>query len=162
MYTLKFINVAWVFTFIGFLIVLSLSYASVPEQVAFHTDMQGAPDQFIARETFFYLALGIFVLVNIICFVFFRILRAMPADSPIFYRSELFKDRFSAWFSSFTTVINVFLVCMVAYVSLFNTQGDYYIGQFNWIVFVGPVLFGAVILWLLVLFLSPKPVSTGA
>nr|WKN34234.1 DUF1648 domain-containing protein [Tunicatimonas sp. TK19036] len=160
MYTLKFINVAWIFTFLGFLVVLSLSYASVPEQVAFHTDLQGEPDQFVGKETFFYLALGTFVAVNIICFIFFRLLRAVPTSSPLFYRSELFKDRISAWFSSFTTVINVFIICMVAYISLFNTQGDYHISQFNWIIFVAPVLFGAVVLWLLVLLLSPKPIST--
>ena len=161
MYALKFINTAWIFTFLGFLVVLSLSYASVPEQVAYHTDGQGVSDQFVGKETFFYLALGIFVVVNITCFIFFRLLRAIPDNSSLFYRSELFKDRISAWFSSFTTVINIFVICIVAYLSLFNTQGDYHISQFNWIIFVAPVLFAAVILWLLVLMLSPKPISTG-
>lgn len=162
MYALKFINTAWVFTFLGFLTVLSLGYASIPEQVAFHTDAQGAPDQFVARETFFYLALGIFAIVNIICFVFFRLLRDISPSSPVFYRSELFKERISAWFSSFITTINVFLICMVGYIALFNTQGDYHISQFNWIVFVGPVLFLVVAVWFLVLLLSPKPISTEA
>ena len=160
MYTLKFINLAWVFTFLGFLIVLSLSYASVPEQVAFHTDLQGQPDQFVNRETFFYLALGIFVVVNIICFIFARMLQTIPSTATLFYRSELFKQRISAWFSSFTTVINIFLICAVAYLSLFNTQGDYYIGQFYWILFVAPVLLASIVIWLLILLFSPKPVNT--
>lgn len=160
MYIIKFAKVAWVLTFLGFLGALSLNYASVPEQVAIHTDGQGTPDQLVARETFFYLSLGLFVVVNVICFVFFRMLRTIPATSAVFYRSELFKERVGAWFSSFTTVINIFMICMVIYISLFNTQGDYRIEQFNWIVFVGPVLLAAIMLWLLVLLLSPKPLST--
>lgn len=162
MYTDKFVKLAWVFTFLGFLIALSLSYAFVPEQVAFHTDSLGEPDQFVSREVFFYIALGTFVVVNIICLVFFRVLGAMPASSTVFYRSELFKERISNWFGAFTTVMNVFLICMVAYVSLFNNQGDYQISQFNWIVWIGPVLFAAVLAWLTIILLSPKPINKEA
>jgi uncharacterized membrane protein len=158
----KFVKLAWVFTFLGFFIALSLSYAFIPEQVAVFTNSEGEPNQFIGKETFFYLALGLFVVVNIVCLVFFRVLEAMPDSSPLFYRSALFKERISNWFGTFTTVVNIFLICLVSYVSLFNNQGDYLIGQFGWIVWVGPILFVAVFAWLLIILLSPKPINKEA
>ncbi|MEM8968910.1 MAG: hypothetical protein AAGE93_21010 [Bacteroidota bacterium] len=162
MYTDKFVKIAWGFTFLGFLIALSLSYAFLPIEVGLQADSNGQPDQFINRETFFYLSLGTFVVVNIICLVFFRVLNALPASSTVFYRSILFKERIRDWFGAFTTVINIFLICIVSYLSLFNNQGDYQIGQFNWIMWVGPLLFAGVLVWFVVILLSPKPISTEA
>ncbi|MEM9674042.1 MAG: hypothetical protein AAF992_15730 [Bacteroidota bacterium] len=156
----KFIKLAWGFTFLGFLIALSLSYAFVPPQVGVQADLNGNPNQFIGKETFFYLALGLFVLVNVVCLVFYRVLEAVPVSSPLFFRSALFKRRISNWFGTFTIVINIFLICIVSYISLFNNQGDYLIGQFNWIVWVGPLLSIGVFAWLLIILLSPKPINT--
>ncbi|MGB3587085.1 MAG: hypothetical protein WBA23_11125 [Tunicatimonas sp.] len=162
MYTDKFVKLAWILTFLGFLIALSLSYAFLPIQVGIQADANGNPDQLIDRETFFYLALGAFVFVNVICLISFRVLNALPASSPVFYRSELFKDRIRDWFAAFTTVINIFLICTVSYISLFNNQGDYQIGQFNWIMWVGPLLFVGVVIWFFFILVSPKPINTEA
>ncbi|MEM9834509.1 MAG: hypothetical protein AAF944_28035 [Bacteroidota bacterium] len=162
MYIDKFVKLAWILTFLGFLTALSLSYAFLPPEVGLQADTSGNPEQFIYRETFFYVSLATFVVVNIICLVFSRVLGALPESSAVFYRSALFKARIRDCFGAFTTVINIFLICIISYISLFNNQGDYQIGQFNWIMWMGPLLFVGVLVWFIVILLSPKPINTKA
>ena len=144
MYIQKFVNLAWVLTFILFFGVLMLSYAFWPDQLRVYEIIAGLE---ITREVFFYAALALFVLVNLAALVLRRMLEAIPVSSDIYAKNEAFKDRVITWFGGLTATVNVCLITLVAYISLFNNQADYSISSFNFLVYIGPVLLLLCVLW---------------
>ena len=142
MYTQKFVNVAWVLTFVLFFVTLVLSYAFLPEQLSLYEGVT------ITRETFFYVALSLFAFVNVLALLLRRMLEALPVSSGMYAKNEAFKERVIAWFGGLITAVNVCLTTLVAYISLFNNQRGYSINSFNFIVYIGPVLLVLCIFWL--------------
>ena len=144
MYTQKFVNLAWVSTFIVFFGVLMLSYAFWPDQSRVYEIVAGLE---VSREAFFYTALTLFVLVNLAAVVLRRMLEALPTSSDIYAKNEAFKERVIAWFGGLTSAVNVCLITLVGYISLFNNQADYVISSFNFLVYIGPVLLLLCVFW---------------
>ena len=144
MYTPKFVNLTWVLTFILFFGVLMLSYAFWPDQLRVYEIVEGVA---ITREVFFYTALTLFVLVNLAAVVLRRMLEALPTSSDIYANNESFKERVTAWFGGLTSAVNVCLITLVAYISLFNNQADYSISSFNFLVYIGPALLLVCVFW---------------
>lgn len=144
MYTQKFVNLAWVLTFLLFFAVLMVSYAFWPEQLRVYELIAGLD---VTREAFFYGALSLFVLVNLAAFVLRRMLEALPISSSIYARNEVFKERIIAWFGGLVSAVNVCLITLVGYISLFNNQEDYSMSNFNFIVYIGPLLLLLCVFW---------------
>ena len=142
MYTQKFVNLAWVFTFLLFFAALMLSYSFLPEQFA----LLGLPS--VDREVFFYVALALFVVVNLAALILRRLLEALPVSSAVYRRNERFKERLIAWFGGLLSAVNVCLVTLVGYAALSHNQGDFSINDFSFLVYVGPVLLGLCLVWL--------------
>jgi len=145
---LKFFRLLWVFTALAFFATLILSYAFLPERVGILADAEGIPNEFVSKATFFYSALGIFVVINLMGSVFLGVLSAVPDSSGFYFRSEEFKENITSWFSTFISIVNVFLITATLYVSLFNNQGDYTIGEFNYLIYIAPLLLAASFFWL--------------
>lgn len=144
MYTQKFVNLAWVFTFILFFGVLMLSYAFWPDQLRVYEIVAGLE---LTREIFFYAALALFVLVNVAALVLRRMLEALPVSSDLYAKNEAFKERIIAWFGGLISAVNVCLITLVAYISLFNNQEDYSISSFTFLVYIGPILLVLCVFW---------------
>lgn len=145
MYIQKFVNVAWGFTFLIFFAVLLWSYAFLPERISLYGDtLKPAVD----RETFFYVALALFVIVNLAALILRRMLEALPLSSAVYARNEAFKEQLIAWFGGLLSAVNVCLITLVGYVSLANNQGSFAISSFNFLVYLGPVLMVGCLLWL--------------
>ena len=121
-----------------------LSYAFWPDQLRVYEIVEGVA---ITREVFFYTALTLFVLVNLAAVVLRRMLEALPTSSDIYANNESFKERVTAWFGGLTSAVNVCLITLVAYISLFNNQADYSISSFNFLVYIGPVLLLVCVFW---------------
>lgn len=151
MYTQKFVNLAWVFTFILFFAVLLLGYAFWPEGLSTYEIVAGLE---ATREVFFYVSLALFVLVNLAALVLRRLLEALPVSSAVYAKNELFKERIIAWFGGLISAVNVCLITLIAYVSLYNNREDYDIGIFSFIVYIGPVLLLLCIVWFFSVFSS--------
>lgn len=144
MYTQKFVNLAWVLTFLIFFAVLMASYAFLPERVTY----EAASGTTVDREVLFYVALALFVVVNLAALILRRMLEALPTSSTVYARNESFKERLVAWFGGLMSAINVCLITLVGYVSLANNQEDFALGDFNFLVYIGPVLLLLCIFWL--------------
>jgi len=151
---LKFFRLLWVLSAIVFFGALVLSYAYLPERVGIQADAAGTASEFISRETFFYSALIIFVVVNLLGSVLLSVLTAVPATAGLYFQSEEFKENLTSWFSTFIAIINVFLTTAALYVSLFNNQGDYTIDQFSFLIYVAPLLLAASLIWLIVVIIK--------
>ncbi len=139
MHTQKFVNVAWVLTFLLFFGSLTFGYASLPEQF---NPYGGAS---LARETFYYLALTVFVLVNLPALVLRRMLEALPASADLYARNETFKERIIIWFGGFIVAIDVCLITLVTYLWQ-NARGS---GQgLGFMGYLGPLLLLFCVFWL--------------
>lgn len=144
MYTQKFVNLAWTLTFLLFFAVLMLSYAFWPEQLR---EYELIADLDVTREVFFYGALSLFVLVNLAALVLRRMLEALPVSSSVYARNEAFKGRIIDWFGGLVAAVNICLITLVGYISLFNNREDYAMSNFNFIVYLGPVLLLLCVFW---------------
>ena len=148
----SFVNVAWVFTFIGFFAVLVFGYAVLPERVGVLADANGFANEFVTRETFFYVALALFTAFNVLGFICLRVLASIPVGSPLYARNESFKEHFTAWSGSLMTAINICLICAVAYLALFNTRESGSISSFNYLIYIGPTCLLISLGWLFSVF----------
>lgn len=148
---LKFFRFFWIFTTLAYFAALLLSYAYLPEQVGIHADAEGAVDQLIDKETFFYVGLGVFIVANLLGSILLSVLSGIPARSGFYFRSESFKDSITSWFSTFVAIINIFLITAVMYIALFNNQEDFRISQFNWLIYVAPLFFVIHLIWLVMI-----------
>ncbi|MDF9796138.1 Ca2+/Na+ antiporter [Catalinimonas alkaloidigena] len=145
---LKFFRLLWVLTALVYFAALMLSYAYLPELVGIHADMEGVADDFIERDTFFYFGLGFFIISNLLGSMLLSVLTSVPETSGFYFNSENFKEGVTSWLSAFIAIINVFLTSAVMYIALFNNQGDYSMSQFNWLIYVAPVLLFFSLIWL--------------
>ncbi|MEK6480617.1 hypothetical protein WJR50_23940 [Catalinimonas sp. 4WD22] len=145
---LRFFRLLWVFTALIYFAALMLSYAYLPERVGIQADMEGVPNEFIERDTFFYFGLGFFIIANLLGSILLSVLTSVPETSGFYFRSENFKEGITSWLSSFIAIINIFLTSAVMYIALFNNQGDYRMSQFNWLIYVAPLLLLISLIWL--------------
>ncbi|WPP52345.1 hypothetical protein [Catalinimonas niigatensis] len=148
---LKFYRFFWVFTALAYFVALMLSYAYLPERVGIQTDDEGVVNEFIDRETFFYFGVGIFIVVNLLGSILLSVLNGIPDSSGFYFRSEEFKENITSWFSAFVAIINIFLICAVAYIAIFNNQGASGSFQFNWLIYVAPLFFVINLVWLVMI-----------
>ncbi len=145
MYTQKFVNLAWALTFLLFFGVLMLTYAYLPEELNWFDGAGFSLD----RETFFYGALALFVVVNLAALLLRRMLEALPISSAIYRRNEAFKERLIAWFGGLVSAVNVCIISLVGYLSLAHNQEDFAIDNFNFLIYLGPALLLLCAFWLL-------------
>ena len=145
---LRYFRLIWISTAIFFFAALILSYAFLPERVGILADEEGIANEFVSKETFFYSALAIFIVINLLGSFFLGILTAVPETSGLYFNSENFKESITSWFSSFIAIANVFLVTATLYVSLYNNQSDYTIDEFNFLIYVAPLLLVVSLVWL--------------
>ena len=139
MHTNKFVNVAWVLTFLLFFAALVFCYAGLPERFSLYESAN------LARETFFYLALTVFVLVNLPALVLRRLLEALPVSASLYARNEAFKERLIVWFGGFIVAINVCLITLVIYLTQ-NAGSSFW--ELGIVGYFGPLLLLFSVFWL--------------
>ena len=145
MYTQKFVNLAWVLTFLLFFAVLMLTYAFLPEKFSLSAEAWGTS---IDRAVFFYVTLAVFVVINLTALILRRMLEALPLTSVVYARNELFKSQLVTWLGGLMSAVNICLTTLIGYVSLSNNQEDFSIDSFSFLIYLGPVLLGACVIWL--------------
>lgn len=156
----KLVNLAWVFTFIAFFAALAFCYAFLPESVGIHADYKGVADEFVSRDTFFYTGLAAFVISNIIFLFLVRVMDSVPATSGFYFKNNSFKENITSWFGGLASVVNIFLFFAVTYITLFNNQDAYHVSQFNFLVYIAPILAVFSLFWLVFIFFSRKSLQS--
>ena len=153
MYTQKFVNLAWVLTFLLFFATLMASYAFLPEKFGLSAEAWGTS---VDREVFFYVTLAVFVVVNLAALILRRMLEALPLTSAVYARNELFKTQLITWLGGLMSAVNVCLVTLIGYVSLFNNQEDFSMDGFSFLLYLGPILLGVCAVWFISIFSSRR------
>ena len=102
----------------------------------------------LEKDSFFYLVLGVFMLVNVFLIVLVALLKKIPVTSGGLFKSDYFKGRLLNWLRSFEVVLNIFIVLAVAFIGIYNNPAHFNPNAFGWLIYFG---FGLIGLWMLLL-----------
>lgn len=111
----KVIRVFWILSLVGFLVAFLITYSNIEEfvRIKFQVETAGIT---IGRNLFFYLGLGIFLVINILLYIFARILRNLPKPQPeqsLWLADLHLRTRLINWLLSFALVFNLLLIVAV-------------------------------------------------
>lgn len=111
----KIIRVFWLLSLVGFLVAFLMTYSNIEEfvRIKFQVENQGLT---IGRDLFFYLGLGIFLVINILLYIFARVLRNLPKPQPeqsLWLADLHLRERLINWLLSFALVFNLLLIFAV-------------------------------------------------
>jgi hypothetical protein len=142
---LKIFKGAWFFSLLGVLALFFYVYASLPELVSFSDNAELTA---ISRNTFFYAAILIMALVNVLVFLIDKLLTRSNTDVD-------------AWFFGLVITLNAFFFTTLLYLLVLNGGDSYDFSK------MGPPMFGSmilIVLWLLggaFYFILKKNTATG-
>lgn len=121
--------------------VLLFVYAYLPEKVSMYSDQLGTPIYYISKSEFFYYALGAFLVVNLMLFVFIKVLEALSVTNGSgLFSSEAFKDKTLIWVEGLISLINVFFVTGAVFIGVYNNQVTLDFMNFTYLVYLGTFL----------------------
>jgi hypothetical protein len=147
----RFVKFAWVISVLLFLSVLLYVYAFIPEQIAIDGS-NGAVDRFVPKETFFYVALGIFIVANIVFMTLSKLLNEIPVRQGVnlvsLFKSESFKHKIVLWVISFLWILNVFFILTLVFLGLLNHPDGPQATNYTLFLYPGLLLLG---FWLFIL-----------
>lgn len=118
----KITKAVWFFSLLICFAVLMYVYASVPETISI---LQGEEAVSLSRDTFFYLALAIITIMNLLVFVVNKIYPESAVE-------------FKSWFYGLVVTLNIFFVIGLSFVSLINSGEKFDFPR------IGVVIYGSV------------------
>lgn len=137
----KFIGFFRSITILLFTGALIWSYAFMASQVNYRFDPAGDGIGTASKDTYFFGAMAIFLLTNVVCFYFSRVLKRISTTvdgSGI--RNRSLKNDLMIWVKGFTGVLNLFFSLVLVFLGLMNMSSDYNIKTIGFYVYLGPVL----------------------
>lgn len=123
---LKAVNLLKLLSILIFLGALVLVYAYSPGMVRLRPD---APELQLHRESFFYFAIAIFVVINVALLAFQKL-----------YEKSIAKEEVQAWVRGFTFVINLYLSFIVGFIGVINNLNHLKMESWNYLNYLGPAL----------------------
>lgn len=134
-----------------FIIIFLYTYSSLSEQVAYEIDNQGSVSKVISKNSFFYLGIILFLILNVILIVPGKLIENQGTKNikKLFPIGDVFRDYMLTWIYSFVGIINVSLCIMSIFVLSINNQNEISSGEFNFFFYLIPVFF---VVWIVGLF----------
>lgn len=135
----RFIKFFWLVSLMIFFAALLLVYAFLPDRVAVHANDAGMPDEFVAREWFFYFSLIGFVGANVLLYILRKLLlltrRTVGTERELQLREDL-----AGWLLGLAGTINFFFILVMFFFGIFNNSEGFSTGHFALLVYTGPLL----------------------
>ncbi len=151
-------------SFIISIAALFFVYTSMPDTIAVKHNENGAPIAFIEKQSFFYIAAGLLLGINLLMSALKNNL--IKLDYSKINKNSLWANSkeqldalFSGWIEAFLAINNTFLVfCMFGLNSINSTVSQKLDFNYNWGIILGAVLLGIFIFILPIrlLFTDPK------
>lgn len=149
----RLIRFIWLLSILAFLIVFLFQYASLPAEVALKLQQQIEDVPVFSRSAFFYIGLAVFLLINIIFYVFIGLIKRLP-DTEVKNETWLFNDKLRPmlldWVRSFNALLNGFLIILVIVIGSYNDPA-YNNPSLVYLVYFGALL---IFVWIIVLLLK--------
>jgi hypothetical protein len=125
---LKIFRAVWFLSVIVLFLSLLYGYAGWQEDIVIQEDSTGKV--IISREVFFYILVGVFVLVNVLVYL---IGKMFPAQ-----------ENFRAWFHGLIITINIFFMVAMGLVGLYNSTEKFDYSRIGIIIY-GSI--GLIVVW---------------
>ncbi len=134
----------WVVSLLVFLGILLLTYAFFAENVLVY---QSAAQEefFLTRHQIFYFLLFVFLIVNGLFYALGRTLSFTRKGELSAKQVHL-----RSWLFGFASVVNVFFIFSLGYISLINSKTSYAPEDLAFMVYIAPVMLAGSMMWLLV------------
>jgi hypothetical protein len=129
----------WFFSLILFLGTLLYVYASLPEPVELFF-AQGGSIEYISKDHFFYFALAIVSISNVVVYTFARHLRDTRNTKLAL------SEGFTRWLFSFSTLLNFFFMVVCMFFSVVNSGENFDPDNFGFLIFLS---LGLMAFWLI-------------
>lgn len=140
----KVLKVIKFFTMIIFLIIILTVYAKLPENTLLYVN-----DLMTTRETFFYVTLILFFLINFLFSALGWLYNKSKTNDP---KKQNLRD----WLISLPVAINFYVIFMVAYIGEINDLASGGSESYFYLLYLGPLL---IVIWIIAfakILLSPS------
>lgn len=118
------------FSVIIFLGVLMFVYAYLPKDVVL-----SFIDNTINKETFFYIVLGLFVLVNLLFTVVVILNKNLSIGGTSVKKQNLIN-----WVTSLPVMVNLYLTFMIGSIGIINNANNFQGSYYSYLNYLGPIL----------------------
>ena len=127
-------------------------YASLPETVAYQVNEAGFPIKAFTRDTFFYIGIAVFLLLNLVLIIPAKLIQKQASFNlkRLFPKFDPFTDQMLGWLYSFGAVLNITIAIIALYVHSINNQNEISSADFNPFFYMVPVFF---VVWIIGLFI---------
>ncbi len=117
------------------------SYAFMASQVNYRFDPAGDALGTANKDTYFFGAIVIFLLTNVVCYYFTKVLKKInTTEDGTGIRNRSLKKDLMVWIKGFAGVLNLFFSLILVFLGLMNMSADYNIKTLGFYVYLGPVL----------------------
>jgi len=150
MYT-RFAKVFYFLSLGLFLFLLLYVYAALPEFATYAVNDAGMPLKQVSRDSFFYAAIGVFLVVNLALIVPAKLMEMKLSNSlnRLFPVGDVYRDKMLAWLFSFIAVANLATAVLVFYIHSISNQNVISSSEYNFFFYLAPVL---MLVWVALLF----------
>jgi len=126
-----------------FIFVFLYTYAALPDLVAYEMNSQGEISKIMSKDTFFYVGIILFILLNVILITPGKLIENQSTINlkRLFPIGDIFRDYMLTWIYSFVGIINISLCIMSLFVHSLNNQNEISSGEFNFFFYLIPVFF---------------------
>ncbi|MDJ1481020.1 DUF1648 domain-containing protein [Cytophagaceae bacterium YF14B1] len=147
-----------ILSWLGALAFLLYSYYYLPDQIAIHYNHEGVPDNFLSRESFFYIAAGFIILVNVILSLIGRLVLGLPNQAILVPNANHWLANKTSreqlmyilrnWINALALILNVYTMAMLFITLRLHTNQRVFLSDFTWILFAGVAL---IVVWIIYL-----------
>ncbi|MDN3688430.1 DNA topoisomerase IV [Cyclobacterium jeungdonense] len=150
MYT-RFAKVFYFLSIGLFLFLLLYAYAGLPEFATYASSESGMPKKQVSKEVFFYSAIALFLVYNVLLIVPAKLMemKLNASLNRLFPVGDVYRDKMLAWMYSFIAVLNLATAVLVFYIYSISNQNGIGSSEYNFFFYLAPVL---MLVWVLGLF----------
>lgn len=130
-------NVSWL-VYMGALL---WAYAYLTNEVAYRYNADGVTVNLIDKDTFFFVGLSAFILINAVCMGFNVVLKKIKTtEDGQGIRNRSLKLDVIGWVKGFAGVLNMFLSLIIIFLIYLNGSEEFRVGGLGFFVWIGPIM----------------------
>ncbi len=127
-------------SYLTFLAALIWAYASLAGQVSYRFDGDGSALQLVDRNTFFFSSVIIFLVANVICVSFIKVLKKIKtSEEGVGIRNKGLKTDIITWVRGFAGILNIMFTTIVFFIGYMN-MNELKLDVLSIYLYIGPIL----------------------
>ena len=127
-------------SYLIFLAALIWAYASLAGQVSYRFDGDGSALELVDRNTFFFSSVIIFLVANVICVSFIKVLKKIKtSDEGVGIRNKGLKTDIITWVRGFAGILNIMFTTIVFFIGYMN-MNELKLDVLSIYLYIGPIL----------------------